>query len=97
MKHKILLVDDDPGVRRMLSRVLEEEDYAVVPAANGLEAIELAASRTPDLVLRKTCVGAEGKRLSPNGKMTRLTTRAAVVFRPNIKLASRRGRAKMRR
>ncbi len=51
MKHRILLVDDDPGVRRMLSRVLEEEGYAVVPAANGIEALELATTRMPDLVL----------------------------------------------
>ena len=51
MKHKILLVDDDPGVRRMLLRVLEEEDYAVVPAADGLEALESATSNAPDLVL----------------------------------------------
>jgi two-component system response regulator MprA len=51
MKHRILLVDDDPGVRRMLLRVLEEEDYAVVPAADGLEALESAASSAPDLVL----------------------------------------------
>ena len=36
MKKKILLVDDDPGVRRMLQRVLEEEDYVVVTAADGL-------------------------------------------------------------
>ena len=39
MKKKILLVDDDPGVRRMLQRVLEEEGYVVVPAANGVEAL----------------------------------------------------------
>jgi two-component system response regulator HydG len=51
MMRRLLLVDDDPGVRRMLSRVLEEEGYAVVPAANGIEALELAASRMPDLVL----------------------------------------------
>ena len=51
MKHRLLLVDDDPGVRRMLLRVLEEEGYAVVPAANGVEAVELASGRVPDLVL----------------------------------------------
>lgn len=51
MKMKLLLVDDDPGVRRMLQRVLEEEDYAVVAAPNGLEALESARTRAPDLVL----------------------------------------------
>lgn len=49
MKKKILLVDDDPGVRRMLQRVLEEEDYAVVGAANGLEALEWVTKAAPDL------------------------------------------------
>jgi len=51
MKKKILLVDDDPSVRRMLQRVLEEEDYFVVSAANGLEAVEYAQAWSPDLAL----------------------------------------------
>ncbi len=51
MKKKLLLVDDDPGVRRMLQRVLEEENYVVVPAANGVEGLELAKTTLPDLVL----------------------------------------------
>jgi DNA-binding response OmpR family regulator len=51
MKKKILLVDDDPGVCRMLQRVLEEEGYLVVPAANGLEALERAQATAPHLVL----------------------------------------------
>ncbi len=50
-KHRVLLVDDDPGVRRMIQRVLEEENYIVIPAADGREAIELAASHSLDLVL----------------------------------------------
>ena len=51
MKKKILLVDDDPGVRRMLQRVLEEENYLVVPAADGLEGLQLANATALDLVV----------------------------------------------
>src|SRR5438477_8116437 len=51
MKKKILLVDDDPGVRRMLVRVLEEEAYLVVPAGTGREALQRLAARDIDLVL----------------------------------------------
>jgi CheY-like chemotaxis protein len=51
MKSTILLVDDDPAVRRMLLRILEDEDYSVVPAADGAEAVEIASSSPPDLLL----------------------------------------------
>ncbi len=51
MKKSILLVDDDPAVRRMLFRVLDDEHYHVVPAASGSEALELAALSPPDLTL----------------------------------------------
>ncbi len=51
MKKSILLLDDDPGVRRMLLRVLEDEHYHVIPAANGAEALHLASLQPPDLTL----------------------------------------------
>ncbi|PYJ07284.1 MAG: hypothetical protein DME25_04235 [Verrucomicrobia bacterium] len=41
MKKTILLVDEDPAVRRMLVRVLEEEDYNVIPAGTAEEAVRL--------------------------------------------------------
>jgi DNA-binding response OmpR family regulator len=51
MKKHILLVDDDPGVRRSLTEVLITEGYSVFPAHDGQQALELAATTQVDLVL----------------------------------------------
>ena len=53
MVKTILIVDDNPVVRRMLCRIFEaEEDYDVcAEAANGKEAIELARKHKPDLII----------------------------------------------
>src|SRR5690349_10678681 len=51
MKPKLLLVDDDPTVREMIGRVLIETGYLVLLAANGQEALSLAAATEVDLVL----------------------------------------------
>jgi CheY-like chemotaxis protein len=48
---RILVVDDDPGVRDALLAVLAEEGYAALPAGGGLQALALAASTPFDLVL----------------------------------------------
>ncbi|MGC9941850.1 MAG: response regulator [Verrucomicrobiota bacterium] len=50
-KSKILLVDDDPAIRKILLRLLSEEGYSVLPAANGVEALEFASVAKFDLVL----------------------------------------------
>ena len=50
-KKKILLVDDDPGIRQILVRLLTEENFVVLTAANGVEALVLNASAKFDLVL----------------------------------------------
>ena len=36
----ILVVDDDPNVRRMIGRMLEAEDFTIVEAADGLQALD---------------------------------------------------------
>lgn len=48
---KILIVDDEAVVREILSYHLKKEDYRVLTAAQGLEALELARRKTPDLIL----------------------------------------------
>jgi CheY-like chemotaxis protein len=40
----LLLVDDDTPARQMIGRVLADEGYHVLHAANGAEALELAAT-----------------------------------------------------
>jgi len=51
VRQRILLVDDDPGVRGSLSDVLVSEGYVVIPADDGQQALELASSTAVDLVL----------------------------------------------
>jgi two-component system, cell cycle sensor histidine kinase and response regulator CckA len=44
---RILLVDDEPTVLAMMARALTESGYDVLPATNGVEALELAAGAQP--------------------------------------------------
>lgn len=48
---KLLLVDDETGIRNLLTRVLSKEGYSLSEAENGDEAIALAKENEPDLVL----------------------------------------------
>jgi CheY-like chemotaxis protein len=48
---KILLVEDEAGIREMLTRRLVKRGYQVAVASDGEEACRLAASERPDLVL----------------------------------------------
>jgi DNA-binding response OmpR family regulator len=50
-KRKILLVNDDSAVRKILRQLLAEEGFLVLTAASGVEALELANITKCDLVL----------------------------------------------
>lgn len=45
------MIDDEPQIRKLLSIVLESNNFKVLTAATGLDGIALAASRQPDLIL----------------------------------------------
>jgi len=48
---RILLVDDERAILESLRYALEKEGYDVLEASEGSEALELARTRSPDLVL----------------------------------------------
>ena len=47
----ILIIDDEGGVRKLLSKVLNDEGYKVLTAANGGEAVGIVKEKRVDLAL----------------------------------------------
>ncbi len=89
MAERVLVVEDDPPVRRMLERSLTAEGFDVRAAADGGAALAMAADSTPDLVvLDVTMPGLSGidvcRRLREkglSGGVLMLTARDAVEDR----------------
>lgn len=51
MPPKVLVAEDDPSVRLALQFVLEDEGFDVFMATDGEEALALARSESPDVIL----------------------------------------------
>src|SRR2546421_6390506 len=51
MMARILVIDDDPDIRRLLDRALRLDGHEGLFAASGAEGLELARREDPDLVL----------------------------------------------
>jgi CheY-like chemotaxis protein len=47
----ILIIEDDTDLRRMLVKLLEREDFRVLEAGTGLEALQFLDYFIPDLVI----------------------------------------------
>ena len=50
-KTRILVVDDDPEIRRVFTRILNDAGYDVLQASKGREGLQLAREMRPDLAL----------------------------------------------
>ena len=46
-----MIADDSVTIRRSLSQTLSQKDYLILEARDGLEALELLAEESPDLLL----------------------------------------------
>lgn len=50
-KPKVLVVDDEPGIRETLAALLEDEGYLVSRARDGMEALSAVENRRFDVIL----------------------------------------------
>jgi two-component system, NtrC family, sensor kinase len=60
-KRSILLVDDDPGVRRTVKALFAREGHSVDVARNPLQAIDMARARGYDLILADVQASVRGR------------------------------------
>jgi len=49
--NKLLIVDDQYGIRLLLHEIFKKEGYEVFQAANGFQAIDIVIKDCPDLVI----------------------------------------------
>lgn len=48
---KVLVVDDDANIVKLIKLYLEKEDYAVVTASNGIEALDVYKRENPSIIV----------------------------------------------
>lgn len=76
---KVLVVDDEPGVREILKTYMEYEGIAVTAAVDGLDALHLVEGEAFDVVISDILMpGMDGLALA--GEIRRLQPDAAVIL-----------------
>jgi len=51
MDKKILIVDDSPTTRELITEALKKKGFRILTASNGEEALDKARNESPDLIL----------------------------------------------
>jgi CheY-like chemotaxis protein len=75
----ILVVEDEPALLRVVTRILQRNDYSVLAAANGTEALALAVDHEFDLLLTDAVMpGISGFDLADRVRQTR--PQSSVLF-----------------
>ena len=82
---KILVIEDEPEMRRNLTKLLRYHDYEPIAAGNGREGIEAARQHMPDLILCDVMM----LELDGHGVLQALQTEASLVRIPFIFLTAR--------
>jgi len=82
---KILVIEDEPEMRRNITTLLRYHDYEPVAAANGSEGVEAARREKPDLILCDVMMPA----LDGYGVLQALQTEATLARIPFIFLTAK--------
>ncbi len=98
MDKVVLVVEDDPGSLRLIRLMLELSGYVTLEAADGRQAVEVAKSDRPDLILMDVMMpvmdGYSACSAIKNDEATRdipIVILSAVAFELNKKLANSLG------
>ncbi len=77
----VLIADDDAAVRRLLSAVLRPRGHTIIEAGNGEQALELAGSRNPELIVSDLMMPAmDGYELVRRLRIEPRTAQTPVIF-----------------
>lgn len=95
---KILVVDDEPDLLRLLEFLLRNEGYEVVCAQDGTSALEMAKTQKPDIILLDVVLpDMDGRevcrrlRSSPDTSATPIWMLSARTQEPDIKQSLQAG------
>ena len=96
-KKKILIVDDEPNVRRLVHTILSK-DFTVLEAEDGRQAIDVAGTQRPDLILMDMLMprmdgltACYTIKNDPTTKSIPVLMLTAIGFELNIKLSQQMG------
>ena len=79
--HQVLVIDDSPVDRLMLSSILQKEGYHATTASNGLDGIQQAREILPDIILLDVLMpGENGFETCSRLKMDPTTSPIPVIF-----------------
>lgn len=76
---KILIVDDESEIRKIVEMTLSSDEYQILQAQSGEEAIDIATAKKPDLIIMDIMMpggmdGFEATRILKNEPKTRAST-----------------------
>lgn len=79
--HLVIVAEDDPAIRRLLTEVLEDEGYEVRTAADGAAILDLLSTHEPSLILLDLSLpGLDGMHVAAAYQELCVPRRAPILF-----------------